>query len=106
MDNQDKTTDIIYGINPVRELIRSGAQVDKVYISKHKGPAAALAMELRDRGVPVVDCDDRRLDGLCTSEYAARSEGAPNHQGIAAAVAAAEYATLDDISTPAATRAA
>lgn len=85
--------EIIYGVNPVRELIRAGQAVEKVFLSKHKGPAAALAMKLRDAGVPVIDCDDKRLDSMCAAEDGT----AGNHQGIAAVVAAAEYASVDDI---------
>lgn len=86
-------SDVIYGLNPVRELLRSGTPIDKAYVSKHKGPAAALAMQLREQGVPVKDCDDRRLDDICGKE-----DGQPaNHQGIAVLAAAAEYSQPEDI---------
>lgn len=92
--------EVIFGINPVRELLRSGLPIDKAYISKQKGPVSELARRLREQGVPVKECDDRRLDGICGSEG-----GQPaNHQGIAVTMAAAEYSSLDDIFSAAESR--
>ena len=50
-------------------------------------------MQLRDAGVPVIDCDDNRLDEMCRDD--AGNTG--NHQGIVAIVAAANYSSIADI---------
>lgn len=85
--------DVIYGVNPVRELIRSGVPIDKAYVSKQKGAAAMLAHELHELGIPVTSCDDRRLQGICGSVDGQMA----NHQGIAVMTAATEYSSPDEI---------
>ena len=84
---------IIYGINPVKEAIRAGIEIERAYLSKKIGPAAALAMQLKEMGIPVIDADERRMAKICTSEDGRE----PNHQGIAVIPTAVKYYEISDI---------
>ena len=86
MDEQEETM-LVEGRNAVTELLRAGRACDKVFLANgaHTGDIAAMA---RERGIPVVLCDRRKLDGMSTTG---------NHQGIIAQAAAHEYASLDDL---------
>ena len=86
-------TEVIYGVNPVKEAIRAGMEMERVYLSKKQGPAAALAMQLRDAGVPVIDANEQRMQHICAREDGREA----NHQGIAVVPAAASYCGVEDI---------
>ena len=77
------------GRHAVAEALRTGRPIDKLYILK--GGDAGLS-EIRSRArashVPTVEVDRRRLDDMSVT-------GA--HQGVIAAVPAAEYADPEDI---------
>jgi 23S rRNA (guanosine2251-2'-O)-methyltransferase len=70
---------IIYGINPVREAIRSGAKFERLFISsKRSGSSKGSSMselikEARDKGIRVEPVDAANLNSLSETE---------NHQGI------------------------
>ena len=81
---------LIEGRNAVTEALRSGRAINKVFladgdIDKSLGRLAAMA---KDAGAVVVRIDRRKLNDMSPT-------GA--HQGIIAAVAAHEYASLEDI---------
>lgn len=84
--DQDETT-LVEGRNAVTELLRAGRACDKVFLAEgaHTGDIGAMA---RERGIPVVVCDRRKLDGMSPTG---------NHQGVIAQAAAHEYASLDDL---------
>ncbi|GAB6172301.1 23S rRNA (guanosine(2251)-2'-O)-methyltransferase RlmB [Paradesulfitobacterium aromaticivorans] len=89
--------EIVYGRNPVRELIESGKPVNKVLIQKEGEDRRShdLINSLRDRGIPFQLVDRQVLDRV--------TEGA-KHQGIMAYIAAREYAKVEDIIELARTR--
>ena len=92
MDEKD-SLDLIFGINPVREALRAGLNAERIYISKTTGPAAALAMEWREKGCPVQTVDNRRMDQLC-----GLIDGkAANHQGIILMPAPLPYYEWEDL---------
>ena len=81
---------LIEGRNAVTEALRSGRAINKVFLAdgdtdKSLGRLAAMA---KDAGAVVVRIDRRKLNDMSPT-------GA--HQGIIAAVAAHEYASLEDI---------
>ena len=81
---------VVYGKNPVTELLRSGAAVDSVLLAdslppKLAGYYAALA---KQQGAVVKRVPPAKLQKLC---------GTPDHQGVAAWAAAVVYAELDDL---------
>lgn len=86
-EGEDKT--LICGRNAVTEALRSGANIDTLYISRNGGGSlpkiSAMASKL---DIPVKQVDDRKLDNMC--------RGAA-HQGCAAMLGCAEYSTIEDI---------
>ncbi len=80
----------VIGRNPVRELLKSEREIDKIMVKKGKpeGSLAELIAKAKKRGIPVIETDKRGLDRMADGE---------NHQGIIAICAGAKYATIDDI---------
>ncbi len=96
MDEQaGEDTGLVIGRNAVRELLRSGRAVDKLYVSGREGSIVALVAEAKKAGIPVVDAEPLKLDKM---------SGGENHQGIIAQAAAKEYCTIEDILAIAAQR--
>lgn len=81
-------TGIVAGRNAVRELLKSGREIDKIVVSGREGSIVALVAEARERGIPVTNADSAKLDYL--------AKGA-NHQGIVAFAAQKEYSTVEEI---------
>ena len=81
---------LIEGRNAVTEALRSGRTIDKVYVAEGSTDRslAHLAAEAKQAGAVVIHTDRRKLDQMSAT-------GA--HQGIIAAVAAHEYASVEDI---------
>lgn len=91
MDNE-KTggSDLIIGRNAVMEAIKSGREIDRMFIARgERNPAVSrLVAMCRETGAVVKEVDSKKLDFMC---------GGGVHQGVALSVAAHEYATIDDI---------
>ncbi len=83
----------IIGKNPVTEALRSGRSINKIMISDQLQKQAAHKIQslAKENGVSVQQVPKRKIDQLV--------EG--NHQGIAAAVAAYSYSSLEDLFTAA-----
>lgn len=81
---------VLAGRNPVMEALRSGRELECVYIQSGspKGPVAAILNKAREQGIPVKEV---------TREKLAQLSGIETHQGVAAICAAAAYAELRDI---------
>ena len=88
---------LIEGRNALTEALRSGRTIDKLYVAEGSTDKALarLAALAKEAGAVVVPTDRRKLDQMSPT-------GA--HQGVIAAVAAHEYATLDEILALAAER--
>jgi len=86
MDNEG----IIEGRNAVTEAIRSGVNIDKVFISKGEIDSTLkhIASTARAAGAAVVETDKRKLDSMSITN---------SHQGVIAMAAFAEYVTIEDI---------
>ena len=81
---------VVFGKNPVTELLRSGAAVDSVLLAdtlppKLAGYYTALA---KNAGAVVKRVPGAKLQKLC---------GTPDHQGVAAWAAPVKYADLEDL---------
>ena len=89
-ENERPNEGCIVGRNAVRELLRSGRTVDKLMVQKgeREGSIVAIIAESKDRGIPIIETDRKKLDFL--------SGNAP-HQGVIAMAAEKEYSTVDDI---------
>ncbi len=87
---QIKNEAIVAGRNAVAELLRSGREIDSLYIQKgeREGSIVALIAKAKQRGIPVKEADPRKLEALC---------GVNAHQGVVAVTAAWEYVELADL---------
>jgi len=86
MDNEG----IIEGRNAVMEALRSGVNIDKVFIAKGETDSTLrhIAGIARTAGAAVVEADKRKLDSMSQTG---------SHQGVIAMAAFTEYVTIDDI---------
>jgi 23S rRNA (guanosine2251-2'-O)-methyltransferase len=88
MDNNE----LIIGRNPVMEALKSGLELDIVYIAgengKFTGILGVIAAKARDSGVPVKTVDPKKLDAM--------AQGL-SHQGVIATAAQTEYLELDEL---------
>ncbi len=88
---------LIEGRNALTEALKSGRTIDKLYVAEGSTDRslARLAALAKEVGAVVVPTDRRKLDQMSPT-------GA--HQGVIAAVAAHEYASVDEILALAAER--
>ncbi len=82
--------DKIYGRNPVSELIKSGSEIDKIYVNKEliDGSLKSILNKAKDRRIIISYCTREKLDEMCETT---------KHQGIMAQVPQTEYADISDI---------
>lgn len=80
----------IYGRNPVIEVLKSGGDVDKIYMLRgsNEGPIRKILSMAKDAGVVVTRVDEKKLSDMA---------GNVNHQGVVAMVTDFEYSTIDEI---------
>ncbi|MBM7666189.1 23S rRNA (guanosine2251-2'-O)-methyltransferase [Solibacillus kalamii] len=85
---EEVTGEMIAGKNPVLEALRSGREINKLWIAEGvKKTGVQELMDLaKEQGVLVQFVPKQKVDKL-----------AENHQGIVASVAAYDYAELDDL---------
>ncbi|MBE6631212.1 MAG: 23S rRNA (guanosine(2251)-2'-O)-methyltransferase RlmB [Ruminococcaceae bacterium] len=81
---------LIFGRNSVRELLKSGREVDKIFVKRGnlEGSVKELIREAGNRGIPVVEVDGTKLDAMSETKA---------HQGILAFAYDKEYSSIDDI---------
>lgn len=87
--SEELTPEIIGGKNPVLEALRADRDVNKIWVAEgvQKKGITELLQLAKEKGVLVQFVPKKKIDGLTDS----------NHQGIAAAVAAYNYAELEDL---------
>ncbi len=78
------------GRNAVRELLKSGRTVEKIYVQtgEREGSITVLAAEALSRGIPLIEVEKAKLDRLC---------GYEQHQGIVAIASEKEYVEIEDV---------
>ena len=81
---------LVIGRNAVRELLKSGRAVDKIFVQKgdREGSIVVLVAEAVARHIPMVEVEKAKLDKM--TAFA-------THQGIVAMAAEKEYCSVDDI---------
>jgi len=81
---------LIYGRNAVRELLRSGRTIDKIFVQRgeREGSIVVLVAEAVERKIPVIETDKAKLDKMTSFGV---------HQGVVAMAAEKEYVTVDEI---------
>ena len=90
--DDDKKPDLLIGRNAVTEALKSDREIDTLILMRNNNnPALSrLASMAKEKGAVVKEVDSKKLDFMC---------GGANHQGVAAYVAAHEYASIEDIFT-------
>lgn len=80
----------IIGRNPVLELLKSGAGIDKLYVQKgdRQGSITKILGKAKDENILVQYVDRNKLTSLADSD---------GHQGVVALVSGFEYSTLEDM---------
>ena len=78
---------VVYGVNAVRELLRSGTPVQRLYLGRGPGERD-LAATARASGVAVESADRAMLDRVAAS---------PHHQGAVAVAPPYRYAELASV---------
>ena len=94
---QAEADGIIEGRNAVIEALRSGENIDKIYLAKGETDKSLghIASRAREKGIVVVEADRRKLDGMSRTHA---------HQGVIALAAVREYVSVDDILADAAAK--
>lgn len=87
---EERQKDLIIGRNAVTELIKSGREIDTLFVARGEkgGTIGKIIAECKEKDVVVKDVDRKKLDFMC---------GHANHQGIAASCAAHDYSTVEEI---------
>lgn len=87
---QEESQDLLIGRNAVLEAIKSGREIDNVFVSKGEksGSISVILSLCRDKSIVIKEVDRRKLDAMC---------GGGNHQGVAARIAAHTYSSIEDI---------
>ena len=82
--------DVVAGRNPVLEMLRSGQEIESIYIQSGipKGPLGRIVAMAKEKGIPVKEASAEKILAL---------SGVEVHQGVAALVSAARYASLEDV---------
>ena len=87
---QAEADGIIEGRNAVIEALRSGENIDKIYLAKGETDKTLghIASRAREKGIVVVEDDRRKLDGMSRTHA---------HQGVIALAAMREYVTVQSL---------
>ena len=87
---EDESSSIVFGRNPVMELLKSDRTIDKLFVRRgdREGSITVIVAECLARKIPVIEVDKAKLDSLA---------GGMNHQGVAAMAAMKDYCSIDDI---------
>ncbi len=81
---------LVFGRNPVLELLDSPRDVEKIFLRKGEktGSINLIIAKAKEKGVPLLDCEIQKLDAIVSGR---------NHQGVVALASERKYASLDDI---------
>ncbi len=95
--SEDIKQDIIFGRNSVKEAIKSGKPINKIFVAKGAKDGSIneiLNMAKESRQI-IIETAKYKLDEMCMP-YGHKDETG-NHQGIVASVAPYEYVEVEDI---------
>ena len=94
---QAEADGIIEGRNAVIEALRSGENIDKIYLAKGETDKTLghIASRAREKGIVVVEADRRKLDGMSRTHA---------HQGVIALAAMREYVSVQSLLSAAAAK--
>ena len=88
--NEFEKTSKIEGRNPVLEALKSGRQIDKIYIKKGEiqGSAKKIFALARANKIIISEVDKQKLDMMSETK---------SHQGVIAIAPVKDYASVDEI---------
>lgn len=83
-------SDKIEGRNPVAEALKSGRQIDKIYVKRgeKQGSIIPIIRQAKKQGIIVSEVDAAKLNEMSETG---------SHQGIIAQVSPIEYAEIEDV---------
>ena len=89
-EEQPRNESLVYGKNPVTELLKSGSGVDTVLLAEGMAPAVAAyyTAMAKEAGATVKRVHPNKLRLMTGTE---------SHQGVAAFASEIEYATVEDL---------
>ncbi len=89
-ENEPLNEGLVIGRNAVRELLKSGRDIDKLFVQRgeREGSIVVLVAEAIERHIPVVETEKAKLDSM---------SGYSSHQGVIAMAAEKEYCSVEDI---------
>ena len=89
-ETQSPPENIVAGRNSVRELLKTGRSVDKIFVraGDREGSITVIVAEAIRLGIPVIEVDSAKLDSLTCGAH---------HQGVAAMAAEKQYVDLETI---------
>ncbi|MBQ1334363.1 MAG: 23S rRNA (guanosine(2251)-2'-O)-methyltransferase RlmB [Clostridia bacterium] len=89
-NDSDNSKWVVFGRNPVMELLKSGREVDKLFVQKgsREGSLMKILKLARERRIVISEAEKPKLDSLCQN-------GA--HQGVVAFCAAKEYTEVSEM---------
>ena len=88
-DERDDNGGLIIGRNPVIEALKSGKQIDTIYVDSDSGGSIGLICKMaKERDIVVKQVSSQKLDSM--------SDG-KSHQGVIASGACAEYSSVEEI---------
>ena len=81
---------VVVGRNPVMELLKSGREIEKLYVQRgeREGSITKIFAEARKRSIVISEVDKKRLDELALGNA---------HQGVAAVASAVSFVSISDI---------
>lgn len=86
----EEATSMVWGRNSVMELIKSGRNIDKIFVRKgdREGSITMIVAQCISRKIPVVEVEKAKIESLV---------GNVNHQGVVAMAAVKDYVSVEDI---------
>ena len=90
MSDEYKYEDQVEGRNPVMELLESGKDINKIYVSKGEkhGSITKIIAKAKERKIVIVEIEKDKLNKMAQTE---------NPQGVIALVPPFNYCNVDDI---------
>ena len=88
--DQSNTNDMVIGRHPAMAALKSGQTINKVFVQagSNSDAIAEIVTRAKQKGIIVSQVPKTKLDQLSNNQ---------NHQGVVLAVAAYQYATIDDL---------
>lgn len=96
-ESTDESENVFIGRNAVLELLKSGKDIDKLYVQKgeREGSITLIVAKAAENRIPIVEVDRNRLDGMSSGGV---------HQGVVAVASETAYVSVEDILAIAAER--